>query len=143
MGSVMDHIECPNCKQEAFSDYYYKTGEEYTYCQSCGYNRSVSIINRDKKIEDLTEADWEVKENLNPAGAFRVKEYNSSGEFCGSFNTLEAMEEMIADIKNDTEHVEFFAVSKFVDGEFITKVIIDNRKDDTTIKSDDTDIPNV
>lgn len=143
MGSVIDHIECPNCKREAFSDFYYKTGEEYTYCQNCGYNKSASIINRDKKLSDLTEEDWEIKENLTPAGAFRVKEYNTSGEFCGSFNTLESMENMIADIKRNPEDVEFFAVNKFVNGEFTTEIIIDNRKDDTTIKSDDTDIQDV
>ena len=34
MGSVIDYIECPNCKGEdaAVSDYYYKTGEEYIFC---------------------------------------------------------------------------------------------------------------
>jgi hypothetical protein len=25
MGSVLDYIECPNCKLEAMDDFYYKT----------------------------------------------------------------------------------------------------------------------
>ena len=57
MGSVIDHIECPNCKQEAYSDFYYKTGEEYVNCNNCGYHRSATIVNRDKKLSELTEED--------------------------------------------------------------------------------------
>ena len=60
MGSVIDYIECPNCKQEAYSDFYYKTGEEYINCRSCGYHRSATIVNRDKKLSELTEEDWEI-----------------------------------------------------------------------------------
>ena len=35
MGSVIDFIECPNCSQEAYSDFYYKSGEQYVSCSSC------------------------------------------------------------------------------------------------------------
>ena len=43
MGSVIDYIECPNCKQEAFSDFYYKTGEDYINCGSCGYHYAQTL----------------------------------------------------------------------------------------------------
>ena len=55
MGSVLDFIECPNCKHEASDDFYYKTGEEYVNCGNCGYHRSATIVNRDKKLSELTE----------------------------------------------------------------------------------------
>lgn len=40
MGSVITYdLKCPKCEQEkGYSDYYYKTGEEYFYCQECDYN---------------------------------------------------------------------------------------------------------
>jgi uncharacterized Zn finger protein len=46
MGSVLDYIECPNCKLEAMDDFYYKTGEEYVNCGNCGI-----IIQQQLKIE--------------------------------------------------------------------------------------------
>ncbi len=75
MGSVLDYIACPNCKTEAFVDYYYKTGEEYINCANCGYHKSVTIINRDKRLDELVDSDWEVKELKNPYGAYRFKYY--------------------------------------------------------------------
>lgn len=41
MGSVLDLIECPECKcEEATHDFYYKSGEEYVNCPQCGYHYS-------------------------------------------------------------------------------------------------------
>ena len=62
MGSVIDYIECSNCKKEAVFDYYYKTGEGYIHCPSCGYYRAEVIKNKDKKLTELTKEDWETKE---------------------------------------------------------------------------------
>lgn len=45
MGSVITYdAECPKCKEEkAFSDYYYRSGEEYFFCQneSCSYSHTL------------------------------------------------------------------------------------------------------
>jgi Zn ribbon nucleic-acid-binding protein len=125
MGSVIDYIECPNCKQEAFSDFYYKTGEEYVNCNSCGYHRSVTIINRDKKLSELTEQDWKVTELKNPFGAYKLKVYHSPARQCGSLENEEQYNEFKESIQEDVE-LEFCSVSRFVDGEIITEVIIDN-----------------
>ena len=54
MGSVIDFTECPHCKQEAHIDYYYKTREEYLVCMHCGYYKSYTIKNRDKKLTEFT-----------------------------------------------------------------------------------------
>ena len=54
MGSVIDYIECPNCKQEAFSDFYYKTGEDYINCSNCGYHYA-QTLKRDEDGKFVTE----------------------------------------------------------------------------------------
>jgi len=125
MGSVIDYIECPNCKQEAFSDFYYKTGEEYVNCNSCGYHRSVTIINRDKKLSELTEQDWKVTELKNPFGAYKLKVYHSPARQCGSLENEEQYNEFKESIQEDVE-LEFCSVSRFVDGEIKVEVLIDN-----------------
>ena len=62
MASIIDFIECPNCKQEAYNEFYYKSGLEDTFCSSCGYTYCVSFKNQDKKISELTENDYIVEE---------------------------------------------------------------------------------
>ena len=125
MGSVIDYIECPNCKQEAFSDFYYKTGEEYVSCQNCGYHYSTTIINRDKPLNELTDDDWETNELKDPYGAFRIKHYYSDVFECGSLGSeghYNGLKQQVLEI--DT--VEYFSVSRFVDGKIIVECIIDN-----------------
>ena len=91
MGSVIDYIECPNCKQEAFFDFYYKTGEEYLICNSCGFHHS-QVFKRDSDGKLLTKDGSENYnfENLiletdtleNPYGSYRIKTYNSPATQC-------------------------------------------------------------
>ena len=94
MGSVIDYIECPNCKHEAFSDFYYKTGEEYVNCNNCGYHYSATYKrNEDGKFvtKDGTE-DYKF-ENLimvenkleDPFGAYRIKVYHSPATQCSGY----------------------------------------------------------
>lgn len=125
MGSVIDYIECPNCKQEAFSDFYYKTGEDYINCGNCGYHRSATIVNRDKKLSELTEDDWKVEELKNPYGAYRLKVYHSVATQCGSLENEEQFNELKKTIEDDME-VEFCSVSKFINGEIVIEMIVDN-----------------
>ena len=125
MGSVLDYIECPNCKSEASSDFYYKTGEEYINCGNCGYHFSATIVNRDKKLSELTEDDWKVEELKNPYGAYRLKAYKSIATQCGSLENEEQYNELKKTIEVDVD-VEFCSVSRLIDGKIITEVIIDN-----------------
>ena len=125
MGSVIDYIECPNCKQEAWMDFYYKTGEEYVNCNNCGYHKSITIINRDKKLSELIQEDWKIDELKNPYGAYRLKTHNSVATQCGSLETESEHAELLQHLLNN-EDVEFCSVSRLVDGEIITEVIIDN-----------------
>ena len=125
MGSVLDFIECPNCKHEASDDFYYKTGEEYVNCGNCGYHRSATIVNRDKKLSELTEEDWKIEELKNPYGAYRLKVYHSIATQCGSLENEEQYDELKKTIEDDME-VEFCSVSKFINGEIVTEMIVDN-----------------
>lgn len=125
MGSVIDYIECPNCKQEASDDFYYKTGEEYINCGNCGYHKSVTIVNRDKQLSELTQEDWKIEELKNPYGAYRLKAYKSIATQCGSFTNKEEYDYFISEISKDIE-LEFCSVSRLIDGEIIKEIIIDN-----------------
>ena len=125
MGSILDFIECPNCKHEAADDFYYKTGEEYVNCGNCGYHRSATIVNRDKKLSELTEEDWKVEELKNPYGAYRLKVYHSVATQCGSLENEEQYNEFKLQLEGDVE-IEFCSVSRFVDGEIKVEMIIDN-----------------
>ena len=128
MGSVLDYIECPNCGQEAYDDFYYKTGEEYINCNNCGYHRSATIINRDKALNELTEEDWEITELKNPYGAYRLKIVDDSGTHCGSVETEEAFEDVkkaVAEMKD----VEYFSISRLINGEIIQEIIYESREE--------------
>jgi hypothetical protein len=139
MGSVIDYIECLNCKQEAFSDFYYKTGEEYINCNSCGYHYS-QTFKRDENGKFITEdgtdnynfdnLKYEVSELKNPFGSYRLKVYQSPATQCGAFEKVDQYEEFKKNIENDVE-IEFCSVSRFVDGEIKVEILIDNKPKDS------------
>ena len=129
MGSIIDYIECPNCETEAYSDFYYKTGEEYINCNNCGYHYSATIKNRNKKLSELTESDWEIKELKNPYGAFRYKMAGDVGTVRGSLATAEDADKFRVEMKLEyQDHVEFAQISKLVEGEIVVEDII-NREE--------------
>ena len=125
MGSVLDYIECLNCKSEASSDFYYRTGEEYINCGNCGYHFSATIVNRDKKLSELTDDDWKVEELKNPYGAYRLKSYHSIATQCGSLENEEQYNELKKTIEVNVD-VEFCSVSRLIDGKIVTEMVIDN-----------------
>ena len=145
MGSVISDIECPNCNQEAYDDFYYKTGEEYVNCNHCGYHYSATIKNRDKKLSELTDDDWEMKELKNPYGAYRLKYYDSVAYQCGALENEQNCVELLVEVKA-LNNVEYFSINRFVDGEIIKMSVIDNgpkidgagfSEEDREIESDD------
>jgi len=125
MGSVIDYIDCPNCKQEAWMDFYYKTGEEYVNCNNCGYHKSITIINRDKKLSELTQDDWKVDELKNPYGAFRITTYEGLGYTCGSLENEAQLDVLKTECENDSE-VQYLIISRFVNNTIETEIIVDN-----------------
>jgi len=134
MGSVIDFIECPNCSQEAFSDFYYKTGEDYINCGNCGYSRSKYWKrNEEGKFETLDGTDNYSFDNLimveeelkNPYGVYRLKTYQSPATQVGSFETQYEYNEFKLHLIDDVE-IELCSVSRFVDGEIKVETLIDN-----------------
>ena len=125
MGSVIDYIECVNCKTEAMSDFYYKTGEEYINCNNCGYHRSATIINRDKNLNELTDSDWNIEELKNPFGAYRLKVYHSVATQCGSLENETQYNELKKNIEADVE-IEYCSVSRFIDNKIVEELLINN-----------------
>jgi Zn ribbon nucleic-acid-binding protein len=125
MASVISDIECPNCNQEAYDDFYYKTGEEYVNCSHCGYHYSATIKNRDKKLSELTDDDWEIKELKNPYGAYRLKVYNCIATQCGSLENKKQSNKLKTECEQD-DTTEYLQISRFVDGEIKVEIVIDN-----------------
>lgn len=134
MGSVIDYIECPNCGHEAYNDFYYKTGEEYTNCQNCGYHYSATYKtdgNGEYVTKDGTD-DYsfdnlimETKELKNPYGAYRLKYYDSVAYECGSLENEQNCVELLVEVR-ELNNVEYFGINRFVNGEIITMDVIDN-----------------
>ena len=125
MGSVFDCFDCPNCEQEAFSDFYYKTGEQYVNCNNCGYHYSATIKNRDKKLTELIEDDWEINELKNPFGSYKIKMYEGIGYTCGSLKNKKQLNELKKQCEQDNT-IEYLQVSRFVDGQIKVEMLIDN-----------------
>jgi len=136
MGSVIDYIECPNCGHEAYSDFYYKTGEEYVNCQNCGYHYSATYKCDDegkyvtKDGTDNYSFDnliMETKELKNPYGAYRLKYYDSVAYECGSLVDEKEYDMLVTVLTMaDDREIELFTVSRFVDGEIKVEHVIDN-----------------
>ena len=136
MGSVIDYIECPHCGTEAYSDFYYKTGEEYVNCQNCGYHYSATY-KRDDDGEFVTKDGtnnytfdnliMEEKELKNPYGAYRIKHYDSVVYECGSIENETEYNELKR-YSSDDPNIELSTISRFVNGEIVVEDIINREK---------------
>ena len=135
MGSVIDYIDCPRCKQDnCISDFYYKTGEEYVSCGDCGYYYSF-VIKRDSegemiKIDENKELSVDNvlrKETLidNPYGSF-ITEFDNGMRSCGTLETKEDYDKFVSEIvsfTNQENSIVEATVSRFID-EKINKEVI-------------------
>lgn len=130
MGSVIGEIQCPKCKsEEAVSDYYYKSNEEYIYCSDCGYTLTdhykrddqgqliTKDGTRDLKFDNLVR---ETIENTTNYGAYKYHAKNGGGAM-GVIETKEAFDEIIELFKKNSEEYEDAQVSYF-DGTVIHKI---------------------
>ena len=116
MGSVLDTINCPKCGNDAQSDFYYKTGEEYTLCQNCGYHKSITIKDRTKRLSEITDADIQVVEILNPVGAFRIKWKESVAWEIGTITDAEHLKHIESVIEEHKDDIEEASYNKVEDG---------------------------
>ena len=80
MGSVVEHVDCPECKcEEATNDYYYKSGEEYVNCPRCGYSYS-QTRKRNPKNENLYLGDGSEEEHYD------IKEIKNDIAYCVKYD---------------------------------------------------------
>ena len=83
MSSLTDIKDCPNCGNEATSEFYYQTSEEFITCAYCGYYKAIMIKDCNKRLEEVEDEDWEIVEIKRPYGAYRLKYKDVSVEECG------------------------------------------------------------
>lgn len=120
MGSIIDYVECPNCGLEMFSDFYYKSGEEYAHCSNCGYHHSAQIVNRNKPLNRLTDEDWKFTTINNPYGAYKLQFSDEKGATCGSMRTEEEWNTFKNNVLGSEANnlISYFSLSRYVDGVF-------------------------
>jgi predicted nucleic-acid-binding Zn-ribbon protein len=137
MGSVISNVNCPRCgSEECFEDFYYKTGEIFSSCPDCGYHRS-SFYKRDDngKLIKLDESKGFEFDNLvidqkycpEPYGAYKLRIVGELGGVSGTLITKEDYDGLVQEVDQlqKTENsVEFFVVSRFVDGKIVKEEII-------------------
>lgn len=123
MGSVLEEIECPNCKLEATLDFYYKTGEEFIICRHCGYHKS-HYLDRSDDYEDVSEPKWVTEELKNPYGVYRLKYKQDAFTKLGSLENEQHWTDFVSEVMSDKEDIEFFTLSRLINNQIETTTII-------------------
>lgn len=123
MGSVVDWIECPDCGSEAHDDFYYKTGEEFINCPSCGYSRRFYIRNAEELREELGSVPDYVLEEEHGCGAYRLRALGNIAYECGAFTTPDSIEAFISHVEANKDALVHAEYTTFVDG-VLDKVVL-------------------
>jgi Zn ribbon nucleic-acid-binding protein len=128
MGSVISYVDCPNCGQECYDDYYYKTNESYVNCGNCGYHHSVTLSDVEKNWEDITQDDYIITEIKNPYGSYKYKYIGDVATIFGSLENEEQAEEFKKEMISEQETIEFAQISRYVNGEFSIISLVESTK---------------
>lgn len=129
MGSVIDFIDCPNCKSpDCHVDFYYKTNEEYIFCSECGYSKQVHIINREKNFSELTNDDWRVDEVNNPWGSYKIKEIGMVGWTVGTLINEGEYDLLFQKVNENLDSIDEFTISRFIDGKIVRTMVVSTTK---------------
>lgn len=115
--SNIDTIECPNCGHEAMVEIVHGTGEENIQCHNCGYSRRLA----------MTNGSFELKE-FPGYGAYRVEMLGAHRIEAGSFTHKGAAVEFENLMKQIQQNVAYASYSQYINGEIVTKVVIDKNK---------------
>lgn len=121
MGSVMEILDCPVCSGEAHSDFYYKTGEEYIFCPSCGYRRE-SKFQRDENGDLITKdgtqnyqfdnLNW-IEIELKPLACYRIKFKDVIGTQLGALETTEDIQNFRKVVSERSQEIEQASISSY------------------------------
>lgn len=118
------YIECPNCKEEAFLDYYYKTGEEYMICDHCGYTYTKILKNRDKLLYELVQDDWEKTILDNPYGCAKIKYIDTALYKVIPLKSIDDFLKLKSEVLK-IDGIEKLILSRFVNGKIKVENIIE------------------
>lgn len=133
MGSVITHDEeCPHChNNNVYSDFNYKTQEEFRLCNQCGWYYSLKV----KRNEDLTPVlmdknlpatldNVEYVETLceNPCGYFRIEMENGYAQV-GPFPNPETYSHFCKEDYGKHPEIKIVTISSLTDGEIKEQVI--------------------
>jgi hypothetical protein len=134
MGSVQTEVECLNCNNNAYNDFYYKTGEELIVCSHCGYfysrffkrNEDGKLITKDGTTNfDFDNLIIEEKEIKTPFGHYTIKRYDDIGYSCGTIETENQYNTLVETVSKE-DNVESITISRLIDDEIKQEVIVDN-----------------
>lgn len=143
MGSVIDYLDCPKCGNEAYNEFYYKSGEEFIFCNSCGYSRKFFIDNwedREKKKDDAL-FEWLPNfklEETDGFGCYKIRPKGSVGMEVGTFTQPNSAEEFLNSIKGREAEIAHAEYSTFIDGEITKHVVIQGELEAEADKTDKT-----
>lgn len=98
MASVFDLEKCQDCGGVRFVDFYWKSGEEYSFCKRCGTHFSRTMV-RDENGKVVFEGDFPKFEETYQKG-YGVYRIQSTDEVSASVGQLkEISEESLVDMK--------------------------------------------
>lgn len=115
--SNIDPIDCPHCGHEAIMEVVYSTGEENIQCHNCGYSRRLAMTNGSLELKEFPGF-----------GAYRVEMQGAPRIEAGSFTHKGAAVEFENLMKQIQINVAYASYSQYIDGEIVTKVVIDKNK---------------
>ena len=121
MNSVISTSTCPRCAGEAYTEFYYNSGEEETSCMFCGY-RYQGRYQRDENGK-LVTADgtndyrfenliWTEKK-VEPYACFHLKFKKRRATQCGSLENEEAIAAFKSEVDERMKEIERAFISRY------------------------------
>lgn len=134
MGSVIDYEACPKCAGVMMVDHYYRSGEEYSMCQRCGYYRAVTMKRDEEKNIIFVEYDGnevpDLEEEVHEGfGSYRIMSKEGGGQGGGFSEPIseETIKEFMSIFAQDDVDESTSYLMRFENGE--TEVIMGTPED--------------
>jgi hypothetical protein len=119
MASTIGYVQCPNCGQnDCYNDYNYKSGENYTFCNECGYVHDLYIKRDDDDNSVVINGEIQFLEKIidNPWGCYTFTGQNTGKQV----GTINPEEEFIKTFEPyDKEILKTIIISRYVNGEIV------------------------
>jgi uncharacterized Zn finger protein len=114
MASTIGYVQCPNCGQnDCYNDYNYKSGEDYTFCNECGYVHDLYIKRDDDDNSVVINGEIQFLKVIidNPWGCYT---------FENQVGTIKSEEEFIKTFESyDKDRLQKGIISRYINGKII------------------------